>query len=503
MPQTNLGVCEKCRKLVPARHVTRDGKVHIAKDCPQCGTTEALISSDTATWSRKREIWHYDPTEGHECNVDCRTCGHLHHPRMVFLNVTNRCNMNCPICIANIPGMGFEFHPPLEYFERVLDGLARFTPKPTVQLFGGEPTVRQDMFEIIRMAQERGLRVGIVTNGLKLADPGFCKKVCESGARVLLGFDGRSPDIYARMRKNPGACEKKLQAIENLKQFSTRKHTIMCCVARKINDKHMRDLIDFCHENREFISNLHLIPLTETWKEGEFETDVTTTIEDVEQIIGEAFPGEKVEFVPAGIAWHLRRALAFFGSPRVTFGGVHPNCESYTILFSDGTRYWPVGHFLKRPLDEVVEESVRRAKAVDAKLERLDPAKWFQRWRGRLIVLRTFGRLWLKALNLRAITKGSPYIAAARIVGGVMIGRKLKDQLRRHTRFNHILGMVVLPFEEAHSIESERLRNCAAAFAFEDPDTGEVRTIPVCSWPLFRDDVERKIAKKYGVGQVG
>ena len=59
--------------------------------------------------------------------------------------------------------------------------------------------------------------------------------------------------------------------------------------------------------------------------------------------------------------------------------------------------------------------------------------------------------------------------------------------------------MVILPFEEYHSIEGQRLRTCTAGFAFQDPDTEEIRTVPVCSWSLFRDDVERKISEKYGI----
>ena len=498
MTPANQGVCEKCRKAVPTRHTIKEGRVYLTKDCPDCGITEAVVSSDAATWQRKRDMFAYRPSEAeYACALNCTACGRKHHPRMVFLNVTNRCNMNCPICIANIPGMGFEFHPPLDYFERVLDGLAQFDPKPTVNLFGGEPTMREDMFDIIKMARDRKLRVGIVTNGLKLADEEFCKKVCESRARVLLAFDGRSPEIYTRLRKNPGAYGKKLKALENLKKYSTRKHTIMCCVARKINDKHMRDLIDFCHENRDYIQFMHLIPLTETWKEGEFETDVTTTIEDVEQIIGEAFPGEKVEYIPAGLPHRLKKAMAFFGSPRLTFGGVHPNCESATILFSDGTRYRPISHFLKQPLDEACQETVRRAKAIDAKLDRLDPKRWLDRWRGRLLVARTFGGLWFRALSLKRITKGHPILAPMRILGGALFGKRLKDQLRKHTGITHILGMIVLPFEEYHSVEAERLKHCTAGFAFEDPDTGEIITIPVCAFSLFRD-IERRIAVKYG-----
>ncbi len=497
MAPLNKGVCEKCRSVVPIAHTIRNGKVYIVKDCPDCGPTEALVSSNAATWQRKRDIFKYNPNEAaHACELDCNVCGHVHAPRMVFINVTNRCNMNCPICIANIPGMGFEFNPPIRYFEHVLDGLAKLDPKPTVLLFGGEPTVRDDMFDIIRMAQNRKLRVGMVTNGLRLADPEFCRKVCESKVRVLLSFDGRVPEIYDRLRKSPGVCEKKLKALDNLKTFSTRKHTIMCCVARKINDKHMRDLIDFCHENRAFISNLHLIPLTENWEDGEFETDVSTNIEDVEQIISEAFPGEKVEYIPAGLPHRLKKSLAFFGSPRLTFGGVHPNCESATILFSDGTRYWPIGAFLKRPLDELCAETVSRAKAIDPKLDKLDPKKWLDRWRGRFLVARTFGGLWLRAINFKKVARGSPFLALLGILGGLAVGKRIKDQLRKHTRLTHILGMIVLPFEEYHSVEAERLKHCTAGFAIEDPDTDEIRVIPVCAWSLFRD-VERKIADKY------
>ena len=83
----------------------------------------------------------------------------------------------------------------------------------------------------------------------------------------------------------------------------------MCCVARGINDKHMRDLIDFCHEQRSFIKCMHMIPLTETWEPGEFETDVATTTEDVEQIVAAGFPDEKVEFLSAGLADRLKTAV--------------------------------------------------------------------------------------------------------------------------------------------------------------------------------------------------
>ncbi|MBM4036376.1 MAG: radical SAM protein [Planctomycetes bacterium] len=497
MASTNYGVCVKCRRRIPITHDIRDGKVYVAKQCPDCGPTATLVSSDAATWQRKRDIWEYDEDGALTCHLHCDRCRREHKPKMVFLDVTNRCNMNCPICIANIPGMGFEFHPPLEYFERVAAGLAAMDSKPTVQLFGGEPTVRNDLFDIIAIMQRNGLRVRIVTNGLRLADEDYCKRVCALKIPVLIAFDGRDPEIYARLRKSAGAYEKKLKALENLKKHSQRKNIIMCCVARHINDRHMADLIAFCHENREMISAMHLIPLTETWEAGEFATDITTTIEDVEQIVAEAIPGEQVDFMSAGIGTYLKSAASFFGSPRITFGGAHPNCESMTMLLSDGARFRPIGHYLKRPLDDLAHDIVVLGRKLETKLGRLSPARWAQRWRGRLIILRTLLGPARRSLDLRKIFRGRPSWRIFRILAGLAFGRSLKNLLRRHTTIDAVLHMLVLPFEEFHSIEGARLENCPSGFVYEDPDTGEIKTVPVCAWSLYRAGIQRRIAEKY------
>jgi len=497
MSTVKRAVCEKCRKLVPAEHIARDGRVYISKQCPDCGRTEALVSSDAQTWRDKRELWRYDPAEARECLMNCRSCGRAHGPEIAFLNLTNHCNMNCPICMANIPGMNFEFHPPLEYFERVLSGLASMDPPPRVYLFGGEPTLREDLFEIIAIAKGKGLRVLIVTNGLKLADEEFCKKLCNTRVLVQFSFDGRDPEIYTRLRRNRPAYFQKLAALDNLKKYSRRKSTIVSCVARGINDKHMRDLVEFCHENRDHISELDMIPLAETWEEGEFETDVTTTIEDVEQIVAASFPGEPVEFLPAGLGHHLVQAGAFFRNFRVHLGGVHPNCESATFFLSDGERYRPIGHYLKRPLHEIANELIRRANEIGGKLARLNPDRFLQRWRGRVLVVRTFAPVVLRSLDFRRIAKGRPALAAVRILGGLSVGKGLKEQVRKHLTLTNVLPIIVLPFEEYHSIDSERLQSCKAGFAFEDPDSGQIKVIPVCSYALFRDDVERRIMAKY------
>ena len=81
----------------------------------------------------------------------------------------------------------------------------RWGSRPRIELFGGEPTVRDDLFDIIRMARQNGLPVSVVTNSVKLADEQYCKEMCDAKVDLILAFDGRDPEIYERMRGSRAA----------------------------------------------------------------------------------------------------------------------------------------------------------------------------------------------------------------------------------------------------------------------------------------------------------
>ena len=119
----------------------------------------------------------------------------------------------------------------MKYFDKVFAAVARMRPRPVVNLFGGEPTVRDDMFEIIELGRTHGVDTQITTNGLRLADENYCRKLCEANVGLRLSFDGRQREIYERLRNNGGVLDKKMKALANLKKYSRRKHTIIACAA--------------------------------------------------------------------------------------------------------------------------------------------------------------------------------------------------------------------------------------------------------------------------------
>ena len=88
--------------------------------------------------------------------------------------------------------------------------------------------------------------------------------------------------------------------------------------------------------------------------------------------------------------------------------------------------------------------------------------------------------------------------ALTRIAWGLLRGEKLKTLIRRYTRFQNILRLIVLPFEHKSCIESARLVDCPASFAFENPENGDISLMPVCTWPIYKNDILRKTAENYG-----
>lgn len=501
MSRPSRGFCGECRERVPADYHLKDRRVWFCKSCPECGTNESLISSDAAAWQAKRSLWEGHPTKKCvDCTLHCDKCKINHSPTTLFLDVTNRCNMGCPICGFSLRGMGFRFDPPLEYFDKVLQAVSEMRPRPVVNLFGGEPTVRDDMLDIIGIGRKHCVDVQVTTNGLRLADEEYCRKICEAEVGLRIGFDGRSPRIYELLRNNGRVYATKLRAFENLKKYSRRKHTIFTCAALGINDQYMADLIQFCHENRDIVSDLGILPLYENWKPGEYQVAAHTTTEDVEKMVQNSLPGGGVDFIPAGMTYWLAVMRPFFskkpGAGLLNFAGVHPNCESVTFLVHDGATYRGLNHYINKTFPEAAGEFAAIVKKIEPKLSQLDPTKPVQRLRGKVICLQAVVPWILRTINKRRLLGSNPITRSIRTALSLWDRRRTKRRTGRSSPASY-LRVVVIPLEEQHSIDSERLKSCRVGSVYENVDTGRIEVIPHCVWYPYRNPILKKIADKY------
>jgi len=138
-------------------------------------------------------------------------------PRLVAWEVTRSCNLNCVHCRAAAergpyPG---ELEGPKSL--EIIDQIASLG-KSVVILTGGEPLLREDIFDLARYGTEQGLRMVMATNGTLLT-PAIAEKIRSSGIqRVSISLDGANAEEHDQFRQVQGAYQASLKGIEILKE---------------------------------------------------------------------------------------------------------------------------------------------------------------------------------------------------------------------------------------------------------------------------------------------
>jgi uncharacterized radical SAM superfamily Fe-S cluster-containing enzyme len=173
-------ICPECLKVLDASIFEEDNKVYLKKECPEHGSFQELYWSDYDQYLRAEKL-RYDgdglnnprTQTVNGCPYDCGICPeHKSHTALAIIDVTNRCNLKCPVCFANAAAAGYVYEPSSEDITGMLENLRANDPVPAtaLQFSGGEPTVRNDLFDLVRKAKELGFRhVEINTNGVRIS----------------------------------------------------------------------------------------------------------------------------------------------------------------------------------------------------------------------------------------------------------------------------------------------------------------------------------------------
>lgn len=158
-------------------------------------------------------------------------------PKWIAWEITRRCNLRCVHCRSSSE-MEAKGHPdfPIEEAYRVLDDIASYT-SPVIVLSGGEPLVRQDVFEIAKYGSQKGFRMCLATNGTLVNDE-VCGKIKESGLKIVsLSLDGSTDKVHDDFRKQEGAFTGTINAT---KLF--RKHGIEFIINSSFSKRNQEDI---------------------------------------------------------------------------------------------------------------------------------------------------------------------------------------------------------------------------------------------------------------------
>lgn len=248
-PQRTKSVCKECMTVVDAQVVKRQGKVYLQKNCPRHGFTEILHVFDFPLL--------YDEMQ----RIFCAGAPGAVSPHDLIIYITSNCNMNCPVCYEAAPADS-QRELLLSDIEKILTGYKG----RAVHLSGGEPTLRDDIFEIISMIKRKGFFAGIFTNGIKCKDAAFVRKLKEAGTDlVILQFDSLEDEPYIQLR-GKAMLEDKLKAFKNISQCGMGVY-LFSAVVEGVNDSQIPGLVEF---SKKHILSVDILNFNPVWRIGRF-----------------------------------------------------------------------------------------------------------------------------------------------------------------------------------------------------------------------------------------
>ena len=254
MELTN-SVCAVCLKKVEAKIVLQDNRVFMLKNCAEHGHQKVLISTDFEYYRLARGFLkpgqlplRFNTQTEFGCPYDCGLCpDHEQHSCLTLIEITDRCNLECPVCYAQ-SGPGVGDHRTLAEIEFMLDQVVKNEGEPdVVQISGGEPTIHPEFFAVLDLARTKPIRhLMINTNGVRIArEKEFCRRLADylPGFEVYLQFDSLRKDPLVQLR-GVDLTETRKKAIEHLNEFDI-STTLVVTLSKGHNDDEIGEIIDF------------------------------------------------------------------------------------------------------------------------------------------------------------------------------------------------------------------------------------------------------------------
>jgi cyclic pyranopterin phosphate synthase len=296
------------------------------------------------------------------------------------VSVTDRCNFRCTYCM---PAEGLPWLPRGEVltFEEItrLAGLFVRLGIQEIKLTGGEPTVRRDLPELVRMLREAlpALAISMTTNGFLLDR--LAKPLADAGLdRVTVSCDSLMRHRFAEMTRRD-ALDKVMAGLRAADEAGLTPIKLNCVVIAGTNEDEVVDFARFARETGYEVRFIEYMPLDaeQRWERAKVvpSAAILEAIEKVFPLIAEGTGGGEP-------ATSFRFADGAPGAVGVIASVTEPFCETCNRLrlTADGQ--------LRACLFAMYETDLRhplRAGASDEELERLIRENVWAKWEGHKI----------------------------------------------------------------------------------------------------------------------
>ena len=349
-------ICPDCNRIIEADIFERDEKIWIRKTCPEHGEVEDLYWGSAELYRRAERFAHDgkgidNPNvkkKNPVCPTDCGLCNlHKSHTVLANLVVTSRCDLSCYYCFFYAKRLGYVYEPTLKQLEDMIKTLVSEKPVAcnAIQITGGEPCLRDDLLEIIKMCNNHGIdHIQLNTNGIRISkDLEFFKEAKANNLRTLyLSFDGVTPETNPKNHwEIPGV-------LDNCRKVDIGV-VLVPTVIKGRNDHELSSILKFAFNNIDVVRGINFQPVSFVGKISKADRmKMRITIPDILKKIEEETGGEITmeDFYPIPTPYSITRFTeAFTGIPQYDLSS-HFACGMGTYVFKDGENMIPITRFV-------------------------------------------------------------------------------------------------------------------------------------------------------------
>jgi uncharacterized radical SAM superfamily Fe-S cluster-containing enzyme len=496
LPKKTESICPECGKILEASIFEENGKVLMQKECPQHGLFRDVYWSDVGLYLKAEKYAHdgiglTNPAdsklkEGENANfiIDGKRIDMLSSTGLANVDLTNRCNMNCPICFAVANQAGYVYEPDFATIVKMLETLRTEAPIrcTAVQFSGGEPTIYPMFLEAIAKAKELNFaQVQVATNGIKFAkDYEFLKKASQAGMNTIyLSFDGVSDDVYLQARDRR-MFQIKLDVIANCKRLredigKSPSIVLVPTVVKGMNDHQIGAIVDFALEHADVVRGINFQPVAFTGRIEREELEAGRfTLPDLAREMGEQTGYTDMDdWYPVPVVAPISNfASIILDENKVTFTA-HPHCGIATYLFvGDDGKVTPFPRFVD--LD-------RFSTGMAELAEKAEKAR-FKKFTAIKII-----KLMNSCIIDEKLPEGLDKKKFIMIMKDIMSNKSKKTLAKFSWKMMLISGM---HFQDAHNYDVERVKRCCIHYV-----TPDCEVIPFCAYnggPEYRKAVESR-----------
>ncbi len=479
-------VCPKCGKQIPAKLVQSDEKVKIKKTCPKHGDFEDIYWGDSEHYGwlmefqRKGQgVSNPRTSRNKGCPLDCGLCEeHCSHTVLGIVDVTNRCNLRCPICFAGANTTGKVYEPSKEQVKEMLQNFRNNQPVPgyAFQFSGGEPTLRNDLPELVKIGKDLGFNYIMVdTNGIRIAqDRVFLEKLKDAGLDAFyLQFDGLDDKIYEKTR-GAKLLKIKIQAIENCRKLGI-DIVLVVTLMKGINDSQLGGIIKFAAQHIDVVRCVNVQPLSFAGSASKYEVkENRITTPDFIKLVEKQTKGKiKAKyFYPVPSTFAISKFIEANIKKPSTAMSTHPACGVGTYVVAEGEGdYTPINELVEvDSLFQTLEKGAQDLIDEGSVSKKLGISKLKLKARLLTSALRSVHDKKRRNLILNILKQGTFEAASSWHKNALMIG--------------------CMHFMDPWNFDIERVQNCVIHYS-----TPDGRLIPFCSYNNFhRESVEEKFS---------